>query len=78
MFEIANVEGFTDVLIHIGNYVRNTSGCVLVGTSVGREDDGTLCVWQSGTAYAKVYTKIIKALKAGEDVTLNIVEGGAH
>jgi hypothetical protein len=35
VWKILNVPGRTDILIHVGNYERNTKGCVLVGSNVG-------------------------------------------
>lgn len=32
--KIWNVHGRTDVLVHYGNYVSNTKGCILVGDSI--------------------------------------------
>lgn len=35
-FEILNVPGRSDILIHSGNFINNTKGCVLLGTSYGQ------------------------------------------
>lgn len=74
MLELVGVPNFTNILIHIGNYERNTDGCILVGATGGVEADGTLCVWQSTKAYANIYPKILAALNAGETVMLTIYE----
>lgn len=64
MFHIVNVPNFKYILIHIGNYTRNTAGCLLVGQGVG--NNGVLS--NSTIAYTKMYKKIIKAFKNGEEV----------
>jgi hypothetical protein len=35
VLEIYNVSGRSDILLHIGNYPKNTKGCILVGTFGG-------------------------------------------
>lgn len=40
---------------HVGNYVRNTQGCPLVGTGVLQDhDDGLPMITQSGDAYRRI------------------------
>lgn len=34
VWEITNVPGHTAILIHSGNYITNTKGCVLVGQDI--------------------------------------------
>lgn len=33
-FKILDVPGRTDVLIHVGNFTRNSNGCILVGKEI--------------------------------------------
>lgn len=33
-FEVTGVEGHTNILFHMGNYNRDSEGCILVGKSV--------------------------------------------
>lgn len=33
VYEVKNVPGRTHILIHIGNWVKDTNGCILVGLS---------------------------------------------
>ena len=35
VFKILDVPGRTDVLIHTGNFLKSTRGCVLLGTALG-------------------------------------------
>lgn len=49
VFQLRNVPGRTDVQIHIGNFPKNTDGCILIGSVVAETHDYIL---GSGTAYA--------------------------
>ncbi len=40
-FQIMNVPGHTNVLIHMGNYNRDSDGCVLVGRRIVPNPDGS-------------------------------------
>lgn len=70
MIQVLNVLGFTDILFHIGNSKKDTSGCILVGESY-REKDGRLYLVNSTVAYKKIYPMIQKMIKYGE-VSLDI------
>jgi len=74
---ITDVKGFEYVYIHAGNTDDHTDGCVLLGDSlvnnqvkVGKITDGFL--GNSVQAYERVYKKVFAALKAGEDVFIDI------
>jgi len=54
---LLDVEGFSGIRIHPGNYPRDTSGCILVGTSAG-----TNIVKTSRKAFDKLFDKIEEAL----------------
>ena len=59
---------YTKIYIHRGNYVRNSAGCMLVGTGRGKEKNGDGCVWSSKVmlnklidycqSYQTIYVKI--------------------
>lgn len=66
MVEITGVPGFTDVLIHIGNFIKDTSGCVMVGTTTGTDANGDLSIGNSKVAYQALYPKLIAAIRMGE------------
>ena len=64
MLHVTNVPNFKYILIHIGNFTKDTAGCLLVGEGVNK--NGVLV--NSTKAYKKMYQKIIKAFDRGEDV----------
>tara|TARA_R110000851_G_scaffold130256_1_gene263783 strand:+ start:344 stop:745 length:402 start_codon:yes stop_codon:yes gene_type:complete len=52
---VKNVAGRENILIHIGNYKRNTKGCILPGRSfVDMDNDGLIDVTSSGDTMAKL------------------------
>lgn len=65
MLQVLGVPEFTDVLVHCGNTIDDTAGCLLVGTGIGLNRNNALTVMQSTEAYAELYKKVINAAKAG-------------
>lgn len=63
MLHVTNVPNFKYILIHIGNYTKDTAGCLLVGAVA---NDGF--IQHSTVAYRRMYEKIIKAFDNNEDV----------
>jgi hypothetical protein len=57
-WEVMDVPGRTYILIHQGNYVRDTAGCILVGLSQGVESGGQPAVWSSRKAFDQVMLKL--------------------
>lgn len=57
VIEIMDIPNFTDVLIHIGNYPKDTAGCVLVGQGI-RKRRGTLMLTDSTAAYRELFPKL--------------------
>lgn len=51
---IKDVPGRDNVLVHWGNFLRCTKGCVLVGERAGVHASQN-CVWQSQKAYRRLY-----------------------
>jgi len=70
MLELQNVPSFKFILIHIGNYITDTDGCLLLGLSV----DGNNNLVRSTDAYIKVYPQIAQALVAGNMVLITFEE----
>ena len=69
MLWLLNVPMFTWVYIHIGNYLRDTDGCILTGN---RHGGGEAFVGDSTNAYITLYDKVVAAIEAGETVTIEI------
>lgn len=66
---IRNIPGFEYVLIHVGNYCRDTLGCLLVGSRVVSDVE----IAESTVAYKRIYPIIADALEKGEEVTIEYV-----
>jgi len=66
---LQDVPGFTGIMIHAGNEVSHTAGCLLVGE---HQANGHLI---NSAAWAGVIReKITKAIEAGEEVWIEIIE----
>lgn len=72
MLQLENVEGFTNILIHIGNTVKDTEGCILVGDGLIQNGVPKATLTSSTQAYKRVYKKIVDGLKRDGEVTILI------
>lgn len=50
-FEITGVKGHWGILFHVGNYNKDSDGCVLVGHSITTLKDGTEMITDSRKAF---------------------------
>lgn len=66
---LLNVPGFTGVRIHPGNTQADTEGCLLVGRTKGDEFVG-----ESRAAFGLLYPKLVAAIEAGDEVTVEIAK----
>ena len=64
---LANVPGFADIEIHMGNYSRDTDGAILLGSTYSTDFVGN-----STAITPKLYKIIFDALNKGETVTITI------
>lgn len=67
MPRLEKVPYFTGILIHSGNKVGDTRGCILVGE---RNTYNTLK--NSCATFNRLYTRLETAIKAGEKVTITV------
>ena len=69
MLWLQNVDNFEWIYIHIGNKVKNTDGCILVGASCDPTSD---FIGHSTDSYLKLYDNIITNLEYGERVFIEV------
>jgi hypothetical protein len=72
MLWLQDVPGFGDILIHIGNTEKDSSGCILVNAGYMESENGRIVGTSSVLAYKKMYPKVAKALASGEKVWITI------
>lgn len=71
MLQLKGVQGFEGIDIHIGNWNKDTHGCILCGQ--GFDDiDGKFEVTNSEIAFNHLYAKIVQALDASDKVDIDI------
>ena len=71
--EIANVSKFTDILLHIGCFVKDTRGCPLVNRCIGIGVDGSYYGLDSTSIYKLLYSLVEAAFERGEEVWIEII-----
>lgn len=72
VLHVQDVPGFEYILIHIGNTIKDTSGCLLVNRYVGIGIDGNYDGKDSTSVYKMLYTLVSLALDRGEEIWLEI------
>jgi hypothetical protein len=77
MLELQDVPNYSGVLIHVGNWAKDTEGCLLLGTRYSTDLDaqGSYSVQKSTDAYRLVYPQVRDVLLRGEAVTIEVVDG---
>lgn len=75
---IQNVPGFEDILIHTGNEVTDTAGCLIVGTAASFNYAAEKPVFNiypgsSTAAYLRLYDILSGAFHRGEVVEIEVV-----
>lgn len=66
MLQLADVPGFTDILVHCGNAAGDTAGCLLVGMTADLAP-GRMAIGRSVEAYTtRIYNLAIDAALAGQ------------
>lgn len=64
---LLDVPGFEGILIHIGNYTKDTDGCILVGTNSSKG-----MVSNSTATFKKLYQELQDASDNDEQITIEI------
>lgn len=65
---LLNVKGYSGVLIHAGNSIEDTEGCILVGMN---KEKGK--VLESRATFKNLYNKLKEAKAKGEKITIKII-----
>ena len=65
---IEDIPGRSNILIHVGNTVKDTDGCILVGTTLQDNNLGG-----SRTAFASLMPLISEAMDTGEGCTIEML-----
>jgi hypothetical protein len=75
MLWLQDVPNFKFILIHCGNDVGDTEGCILVGRKVILPDpDSTFTISESEKAYRDLYPALRDALLNGADVFIQVTD----
>ena len=67
---VNDVPGFTGILWHLGNFEKNTMGCLLLGS----EQKTNNFIGDSKGAFLKVYPIVRDAIKSWEEVTAHYID----
>lgn len=69
MIWVKDVPGYEFILIHTGNTISDTEGCLILGKTIGtlKGEDGVVrdAVLNSKPAYMEFYAAVINDIKAG-------------
>lgn len=56
-FEVMGVPGHEGILFHVGNYNKDSDGCILVGDGLGKKLDGGVMIVNSKVAFKRFMKK---------------------
>jgi hypothetical protein len=71
MIWVKDVPNFEYILIHCGNTVKDTEGCILVGEAI-IESNGVLL--NSRSAYNNFYPLIANAINSGKKASITLID----
>jgi len=69
---LLDVPGFEFILIHIGNTIKDTSGCILVNRFIGLGTDNNYIGSDSTSVYKLLYSLMAAALERGEEIWIEV------
>ena len=67
-FEVTGVPDHTNILIHMGNFDKDSEGCILVGRAIVTQDDGTHMV----TSSVNTFEDFMNGLAGVKEFLLNV------
>jgi len=70
--EVAGIDNFKNVYIHIGNYDENTDGCILLGDGANNNQIQKGMITYSTDAYERFYKGVYPLLEKGDSIFINI------
>lgn len=68
---VQDVPGFSEIEIHIGNFPKDTLGCLLVGDYAGPNPD---FIGGSKQAFDQLFLQMTDAIERGEAITITYTE----
>jgi hypothetical protein len=71
MLWVRNVPGFESILLHLGNWTRDTEGCILIADGAYPQENRVV---MSETAYRRVYPPLATRILAGNQALLEIID----
>ncbi len=78
MIEIHPVAGHSLLYFHIGNYVKETKGCILVGSAIPKADEDGLLLTNSAIAYGFLYAFLAYSLCDISKIQLRIIDNPSN
>jgi len=70
--QIVGVPNFSYIYLHHGNTDEDTAGCILLNDSINNNQIQPAKGGYSRQSFARIYKKVWKALKSGDEVKINI------
>lgn len=79
MLRLRDVPGFRWVYLHIGNFIRDTEGCILVGDDPLNPDavSPAYRVMRSTDAYLSLYNLVSTAIERSEECSVDVINSFA-
>jgi hypothetical protein len=74
MLHIVDVPNYKYILIHIGNTIKDTEGCLLLGDSQSQNITKSGTLTNSANAYKRVYEYVSSKLVSGEKVFITFID----
>ena len=71
--ELQDVPNFTKVYLHVGNYVTDSEGCILLGATHFLNGDDPHTIGASVKTFTEFYKLVYPAIERGEEIFLEIV-----